>query len=108
MYSRKLEIGIMKAVGATNSFIRLPFVIEGIMIGIVSAVISMGILYFCYRVAIEAICEALGNMEAISFLQVSPVIFGVFVLIGALSGVVGSLIMIRKYLRKEGSEFTAI
>lgn len=108
MYSRKLEIGIMKAVGATNSFIRLPFIIEGVMIGLVSAVISMGILYFCYRVAIEAICDALGNMEAIGFLQVSPLIFGVFALIGILSGVLGSVIMIRKYLRKEGSEFTAI
>lgn len=108
MYSRKLEISIMKAVGATNSFIRLPFIIEGVLIGLVSAVISMGILYFCYRVAIEAICSALGNMEAISFLNVSPIIFGVFALIGILSGVLGSVIMIRKYLRKEGSEFTAI
>ncbi len=108
MYSRKLEISIMKAVGATNSFIRLPFIIEGVMIGLVSAVISMGILYFCYRVAIEAICSALGNMEAISFLSVFPLILGVFVLIGVLSGVVGSVIMIRKYLKKEGSEFTAI
>lgn len=108
MYGRKLEIGIMKAVGATNSFIRLPFIIEGVMIGLVSALISMGILYFCYRVAIEAICNALGNMEAISFLSVSPIILGVFALIGTLSGVLGSLIMIRKYLRKEGSEFTAI
>lgn len=108
MYSRKLEISIMKAVGATNSFIRLPFIIEGVMIGLVSAVISMGILYFCYRVAIEAICSALGNMEAISFLSVFPLILGVFALIGVLSGVVGSVIMIRKYLKKEGSEFTAI
>lgn len=108
MYSRKLEISIMKAVGATNSFIRLPFIIEGVMIGLVSAVISMGILYFCYRVAIEAICSALGNMEAISFLSVFPLILGVFAIIGVLSGVVGSVIMIRKYLKKEGSEFTAI
>lgn len=108
MYSRKLEISIMKAVGATNSFIRLPFIIEGVMIGLVSAVISMGILYFCYRVAIEAICSALGNMEAISFLSVFPLILGVFTIIGVLSGVVGSVIMIRKYLKKEGSEFTAI
>ena len=108
MYSRKLEIGIMKAVGATNSFIRLPFIIEGVLIGLISAVISMGILYFCYRVAVEAICSALVNMEAISFLAVSPIILGIFVAIGVLSGVLGSAIMIRKYLKKEGSEFTAI
>ena len=108
MYSRKLEIGIMKAVGATNSFIRLPFIIEGIMIGLVSAVISMGILYFCYRVAIEAIQNSLGMMSTISFISVALQIFGVFAAIGALSGVVGSAIMISKYLKKEGSEFTAL
>ncbi len=108
MYNRKLEISIMKAVGATNSFIRLPFVIEGIAIGVISAVVSMGILYFCYRVAIEAIRDALGMMEIISFSSVALPIFGVFIAIGALSGIVGSVIMISKYLKKEGSEFTAI
>lgn len=108
MYSRKLEISIMKAVGATNSFIRLPFIIEGIVIGLISAVLSMGILYFCYRVAIEAIKEALGMMSVIGFGSVALYIFGIFVAIGALSGIVGSAIMISKYLKKEGSEFTAI
>lgn len=108
MYSRKLEISIMKAVGATNSFIRLPFIIEGIVIGLISAVLSMGILYFCYRVAIEAIKEALGMMSVIGFGSVALYIFGVFAAIGALSGIVGSAIMISKYLKKEGSEFTAI
>ncbi|MEE0928248.1 MAG: permease-like cell division protein FtsX [Acutalibacteraceae bacterium] len=108
MYSRKLEISIMKAVGATNSFIRLPFVIEGVMIGLVSAVISLAILYFCYRVAIESIGAALGMMNTIAFGTTAPYIFGIFAAIGILSGVLGSAIMISKYLRKEGSEFTAI
>lgn len=108
MYNRKLEISIMKAVGATNSFIRLPFVIEGVMIGLVSAVISLGILYFCYRVAIEAIGAALGMMDTVSFASTAPLILGIFAAIGILSGVLGSAIMISKYLKKEGSEFTAI
>lgn len=108
MYNRKLEISIMKAVGATNSFIRLPFVIEGVVIGLISAVISTGILYFCYRVAIEAIKNALGMMQTVSFVSVLPMIIGIFVAIGVLSGIVGSVIMISKYLKKEGSEFTAI
>ncbi len=108
MYSRKLEIGIMKAVGATNSFIRLPFVIEGVMIGLVSAILSMGILYFCYRVAIEAIASALALAGTVDFVTVALQIFVLFVLIGTFSGIFGSMIMIRKYLKKEGSEFTAI
>ena len=40
MYNRKLEISIMKAVGATNAFVRIPFVIEGVLIGLISAFIS--------------------------------------------------------------------
>lgn len=108
MYSRKLEISIMKAVGATNSFIRMPFIIEGIIIGLISALLSMGILYFCYRVAIEAIQNALGVMDTISFSDTALYIFGVFAAIGILSGMLGSFIMISKYLKKEGSEFTAI
>lgn len=51
MYTRKLEISIMKAVGATDAFIRLPFVVEGMVIGIVSALLAEGLLYFCYRIA---------------------------------------------------------
>lgn len=108
MYSRKLEISIMKAVGATNSFVRLPFVVEGITIGIISAAISTGILYFCYRVAMEAIGNALGMINTIQFIDVLPLIIGIFLAIGVLSGIVGSVIMISKYLKKEGSEFTAI
>lgn len=108
MYSRKLEISIMKAVGATNSFVRLPFVVEGVVIGIISAAISTGILYFCYRVAMEAIGNALGMMNTIQFIDALPLIIGIFLAIGVLSGIVGSVIMISKYLKKEGSEFTAI
>ena len=110
MYSRKLEISIMKAVGATKAFIRLPFIIEGMAIGLTSAGLSMGIVYFCYRVATEAIKNngALGTIQVIGFSSVWYLILGIFVVIGLVSGVVGSAIMISKYLKKEGSEFAAI
>lgn len=52
MYTRKLEISIMKAVGATDTFVRLPFVVEGMVIGIISALIAEGLLYCCYRIEI--------------------------------------------------------
>lgn len=110
MYSRKLEISIMKAVGATKSFIRLPFIIEGMAIGLISAGLSMGIVYFCYRVATEAMKNSgtLGMMEVIGFGSVWLMVLGMFVAIGLLAGMLGSVIMISKYLRKEGSEFAAI
>ena len=108
MYTRKLEIGIMKAVGATNSFIRLPFVIEGMSIGVISAALSMGIIYFCYRIVGDTIAESLGAVSVIKFGEAFLPLLGVSLGIGIISGLIGSLIMISKYLRKEGSEFTAI
>ena len=108
MYNRKLEISIMKAVGATDTFIRIPFVVEGMIIGLVSALISEGVLYFCYRVATETIASTLGTSDIIRYSEVAWYLLGVFVLIGICAGAIGSVIMIGKYLRKEGSEFAAI
>lgn len=108
MYTRKLEIGIMKAVGATNSFIRLPFVIEGISIGVISSAISMGLIYFCYRIVGDTIAESLGTLSIIRFGEAFLPLLIVSLGIGVFSGLIGSIIMISKYLRKEGSEFTAI
>lgn len=108
MYTRKLEIGIMKAVGATNSFIRLPFVIEGIAIGFISSLISMGLVYFCYRIVGDTIATSLGTIQIVPFGDAFIQLFVSSLIIGTFSGLVGSFIMISKYLRKEGSEFTAI
>lgn len=107
MYARKLEISIMKAVGATNGFIRLPFVIEGVTIGIGAGVISIGLLYFIYKAAIKAF-EATFGAIAVPFSSFVWPLFGAFVLMGALVGAFGSIVSIGKYLRREGSEFNAI
>lgn len=108
MYNRKLEISIMKAVGATDSFIRIPFVVEGITIGIISAIFAEGILYCCYRVAAEAILSNAGNFSIIPFSSKAFLLLGIFVVIGVVAGTFGSVIMISKYLKREGSEFAAI
>ncbi len=110
MYNRKLEIGIMKAVGATDAFVRLPFVFEGVIIGLISAFFAEGVLYCCYRFATEAILSGsgFGEFRLISFGNYAFYILGIFTLIGVCAGALGSSIMIGKYLRKEGSEFAAI
>ena len=106
MYNRKLEISIMKAVGATDAFVRIPFVVEGMLIGLISALLAEGLLYFCYRVATETIVSTLGTV--VKFSDMAWFLLLIFVLIGILAGVIGSVIMISKYLRREGSEFAAI
>ena len=108
MYNRKLEISIMKAVGATNAFVRIPFVVEGMLIGVISAGIAEGLLYFCYRVATETIVTTLGTTDIVSYGDMAWVLLAVFLGIGIFAGVFGSIFMISKYLRREGSEFAAI
>lgn len=108
MYNRKLEISIMKAVGATDSFVRIPFVVEGMIIGLISAVLAEGLLYFCYRVATETIISTLGTSDIVRYGDVAWWLLLVFAGIGVFAGILGSVIMISKYLRHEGSEFSAI
>ena len=107
MYNRKLEISIMKAVGATDAFIRLPFVVEGVVLGLISAMLSEVVVYFCYRVVLETLGSVLGSTTAVQFSSVALELFGIFAAIGIAAGVIGSVIMIGKYLRREGSEFRA-
>lgn len=106
MYNRKLEISIMKAVGATDSFVRMPFIIEGMLLGIISAAISEGLIYFCYRVARENIASTYTTL--IPFREQAVELLVIFLIIGIVAGAFGSFIVIGKYLRKEGSEFKAL
>ncbi len=108
MYNRKLEISIMKAVGATDAFVRIPFIVEGMIIGLISAILAEGILYFCYRVATETIITTLGTNDIVAYGDMALILFALFAGIGVFAGVIGSAIMIGKYLKHEGSEFAAI
>lgn len=106
MHSRKLEISIMKAVGATKNFIRLPFIVEGVFLGIIAAAFSTGLLYFAYKMTLKQL-KMIMAINEISFSSVAWLLFGSFCLIGLVAGCIGSVFSIRKYLKKEGSEFCA-
>ena len=109
MFTRKLEINIMKAVGATNRFIRTPFVIEGMLLGIIAGVVSTGCLYFIYKLAEQTLMTSFTGLGAfVPFTSFAFKLLGGFILMGALVGSLGSAISIGKYLRHEGSEFNAI
>lgn len=104
MFSHRFEISIMKSVGATNAFVRIPFVIEGIIIGITSAVISIGALTLLYDAVIKAVESILPLGGYVPFTDVVWYIVAAFVGAGVLVGALGSLLSIRKYLKKEGNE----
>ena len=111
VYSRRLEISIMKSVGATNSFVRLPFVVEGIILGITSGVISLGFVWGLYELAVKEFSDILSSFNGLGFLKFADYalpMLGIFVAIGVLTGVGGSIITMSKYLNKEGSEVSGI
>ncbi|MBQ7288119.1 MAG: permease-like cell division protein FtsX [Clostridia bacterium] len=108
MYNRKLEINIMKAVGATDSFIRIPFLVEGVAIGIISALVSMGLVYFLYKAVVETLKNVLNIGSVVPFNSFVWELLILFVVVGVFAGIFGSIFVITKYLKKEGSEFRAI
>lgn len=100
---RKEEIGIMKLIGATNLFVRAPFLIEGILIGLVGAAIPLGLLYVVYNRVISYVMtefSVLSNFMA--FMPVSAVfriLLPVGLILGMGIGLVGSIFTIRKHLK---------
>jgi cell division transport system permease protein len=103
MFSRRVEISIMKSVGATNWFIRVPFIVEGMIIGVLSGLISSLILLLLYNKMITSIT----SIMMFSPVDIQPLAWSItlaFILAGMLFGAVGGVISISKYLKKEGGE----
>jgi len=103
MFSHRFEISIMKSVGATNNFVRVPFIIEGIFIGVVSAGISVGLLYVLSDAVIKAVKTIL-PFPYTPFTSIMWYIIAGFVGAGIIVGVLGSLVSIRRFLKREGNE----
>ena len=101
VHARRKEISIMKYVGATNGFIRWPFMVEGIIIGVVSALITIIILGFSYDVVAEKIMAGLSSTLPLSLLTFSDMLsmlLTIYIVMGIGIGAIGSAISMRKYL----------
>ncbi len=100
---RSEEIAIMKLIGATNGFVRAPFIIEGILIGLIGSAIPLVVLYVLYNRTIEYITTRFSILEGVvSFLgagQVFEVLVPAGLILGLGIGLIGSRITIRKHLR---------
>ncbi|MCI6044375.1 permease-like cell division protein FtsX [bacterium] len=100
---RKEEIGIMKLIGATNSFVRAPFIIEGIIIGLIGSVIPLILLFILYNKVVEYILTRFSMLNSVmTFLnvyQVFEVLVPVALVLGMGIGLFGSIITIRKHLK---------
>ena len=102
VHARRKEISIMKYVGATNGFIRWPFIVEGIIIGILAALLSILILGICYNLVIEKMAtSSIVNTISLSLLRFSDIfglVIAVYLVLGIGIGTTGSIISMRKYL----------
>ncbi len=101
IHSRMQEIQIMRTIGATNGFIRAPFLVEGILIGLIGSFLPIGLSIFGYRY----IYESMNGVLLTSIFTLRPVFPFVFqlsyllVLLGVSVGLVGSFISVSRYLR---------
>lgn len=102
VHARRKEISIMKYVGATNGFIRTPFIIEGVIIGLVSSILSLGIIGVLYNAVVSKLMasdtiQTIG-VSILSFNNLFTEIVVVYLILGIGIGILGSSISMRKYL----------
>ena len=100
-YGRREEIAIMKMVGASNSFIRCPFIVEGLVLGVGGGGVAFLAQWGLYAALEAKIVESLGIsfVEIVPFAQVWPFVLITFLAVGILVGAVGGVIAIRNYLK---------
>lgn len=101
MYDRKDEIAIMKMVGATNGFIRWPFVVEGFILGIVASALAFFLewgLYNLLETQVAAV-DSLNLITIVPFIEVVEIVAIGYAVVGFIVGVIGSLLSIRRFLQ---------
>ncbi len=97
--ARSNEIMFMKYCGATNRFIVTPFVIEGLLIGLFSAIVALGMQYYVYSYVLADIFKEYSIGTTGDFGIYMPLLTAVFAAIGLLAGTIGSTMCIKKYLK---------
>ncbi|WP_300410006.1 permease-like cell division protein FtsX [Lagierella sp.] len=102
VYARKKEIEIKKYIGATNRVITGPFIVEGMVFGLIGALLAYGVIYFGYGFIFERFAESVkrtlaGYLIPLEFLKMDILI--IFLTLGVGIGTIGSLLSIRRYLR---------
>lgn len=98
VFSRRREVGIMKFVGATDWFIRWPFVIEGMVIGLIGSTLACGVLFFAYNGLVKWISSQLVFISLVPTTYILTTISWQFMVGGIVVGAIASVIALRKFL----------
>ena len=100
-FGRREEIGIMKMVGATNAFIRLPFIIEGLILGLLGAIVAFFIEWGIYNLVSQKVMTGIVGalVDIIPFTTLMFPVMGIFLCVGVVVGTFGGVVAIRNYLK---------
>jgi len=105
IFTRRTEIGIMKQVGATNNFIRIPFLVEGMTLGLISAAVAFIIVWVGYETVIKLLNQGVSGFlsemykNIIPFSNICWMMVLCFLIAGILTGAIGSVLSLRKHLK---------
>ncbi|MFI3226541.1 MAG: permease-like cell division protein FtsX [Clostridia bacterium] len=98
MFARREEISIMKMIGAKDAFIKWPFIIEGLVLGLVAAGAAFGITWLLYIETIEFASDFIGFVDIVQFELILEYVLYSYLGVGSVIGIFGSLFTIRKFL----------
>jgi len=100
-FTRREEIAIMKMVGATNGFVRAPFIVEGMLLGLTGALVAFFAQWGVYELIVKAIDtqQTIRLLDVIPFTRMWPRVLGIFTATGLVVGTGGSVMAIRKFLQ---------
>ena len=103
VFVRRTEIGIMKYIGAKDSFVKIPFIVEGMIIGVLGAVLPAILIYFSYGSIVNFVMQQFGTFtQLIHFISANTILIQlipIFLAVGIVVGVFGSTLSLRKYLK---------
>lgn len=103
VFNRSKEIGIMKYLGATDRFVRAPFVVNGIIIGLFSSAVATGLIYLIYSKLVGILGADIARIVSVSMIPANALVLNlleIFLGLGVGIGVIGSAISIRRFLKK--------
>ncbi len=98
VYARRKDIEVMRYIGATSTFVTAPFVVEGIIIGVISAIISCGLQYYLYSQVIADIVIDLQQFTLVPVSEYFVIIPVAFLVLGLFAGVFASAVSVKKHL----------
>lgn len=99
VFARRNEINIMKYIGATNWFIRWPFIIEGAVIGLTGSILSLALLKMLYDFAVDKLSSILNMVNFIPVNDAMNIAMLIIMVTGIVAGIIGSAVSIRRYLK---------